>query len=68
MNVASRLGQRARAGEMLFSDAVKNLLDQRGMDVGAMPLPSLILRGRSSPIGIFCVPSGGDHRVDFRPN
>ena len=68
VNVASRLGQRARAGEMLFSDAVKNLLDQRGMDVGAMPLPSLILRGRSSPIGIFCVPSGGDHRIDFRPN
>jgi adenylate cyclase len=68
VNVASRLGQRARAGEMLFSDAVKNLLDQRGIDVGAMPLPSLVLRGRSSPIGIFCVPSGVDHRVDFRPN
>jgi hypothetical protein len=53
---------------MLFSDAVKNLLDQRGMDVGAMPLPSLVLRGRSSPIGIFCVPSGDHHRIDFRPN
>ena len=68
VNVASRLGQRARAGEMLFSDAVKTLLDQRGIDVGAMPLPSLVLRGRSSPIGIFCVPSGVDHRIDFRPN
>jgi adenylate cyclase len=69
VNVASRLGQRARAGEMLFSDAVKNLLDKRGVDVGAMPLPSLVLRGRSSPIGIFCVPmTTADRRVDFRPN
>jgi len=66
VNVASRLGQRARAGEMLFSDAVKNLLDKRGVDVGAMPLPSLVLRGRSNPIGIFCVPSVD--RIDFRPN
>jgi class 3 adenylate cyclase len=68
VNVASRLGQRARAGEMLFSDAVKNLLDKRGVDVGAMPLPSLVLRGRSSPIGIFCVPTTTAERVDFRPN
>jgi adenylate cyclase len=66
VNVASRLGQRARAGEMLFSDAVKQLLDKRGVDVGAMPLPSLVLRGRSTPIGIFCVPTGD--RIDFRPN
>jgi adenylate cyclase len=66
VNVASRLGQRARAGEMLFSDAVKQLLDKCGIDVGAMPLPSLVLRGRSTPIGIFCVPSGD--RIDFRPN
>jgi class 3 adenylate cyclase/CheY-like chemotaxis protein len=68
VNVASRLGGRARAGEMLFSDAVKALLDKRGVDVGAMPLPSLVLRGRSSPIGIFCVPTGTPDRPDFRPN
>jgi adenylate cyclase len=66
VNVASRLGQRARAGEMLFSDAVKHSLDEHGMDVGALPLPALILRGRSTPIDIFCVPSG--QRVDFRPH
>jgi len=66
VNVASRLGQRARAGEMLFSDAVKQWLDRRGVDVGAMPLPSLVLRGRSAPIGIYCVPMA-DHRIDFRP-
>lgn len=64
VNVASRLGQRARAGEMLFSDAVKHSLDQAGLDVHALPLPSLILRGRSTPIDIFCVPS--PQRIDFR--
>lgn len=66
VNVASRLGQRARAGEMLFSDTVKLSLDQHGLDLGAMSLPSLVLRGRSSPIDIFCVPSV--QRIDFRPH
>ena len=57
VNVASRLGQRARAGEMLFSDAVKHSLDEHGVSIGALPLPALVLRGRSTPIDIFCVPS-----------
>jgi adenylate cyclase len=65
VNVASRLGQRARAGEMLFSDAVKAALDEQGFDVEALPLPALVLRGRTNPIDIFCVPS--PLRVDFRP-
>jgi class 3 adenylate cyclase len=64
VNVASRLGQRARAGEMLFSDAVKASLDQLGYGLEALPLPSLILRGRTNPIDIFCVPKA--ERVDFR--
>lgn len=66
VNVASRLGQRARAGELLFSEAVKRALDKNGVNVGAMALPSLILRGRSSPVDIFCVPTA--QRVDFRPH
>jgi adenylate cyclase len=65
VNVASRLGQRARAGEMLFSEAVKCSLDEEGFDVDALPLPALVLRGRTNPIDIFCVPSA--LRVDFRP-
>jgi len=65
VNVASRLGQRARAGELLFSQSVKAALDATGVDVGALPLPPLVLRGRSNPIDIYCVPS--DRRVDFRP-
>lgn len=67
VNVAARLGQRARAGEMLFSDAVKRALDAQGMDIAAMALPSLVLRGRSTPIDLFCVPFAGE-RSDLRPH
>ena len=56
VNIAARLCKRARAGEMLFSGALKQSLDAHGMDVGATPLPSLQLRGRTHPIDIFCVP------------
>ena len=56
VNVASRLSQRARAGEVLFSRAVKRSLDARGYDTGALELPPITLRGRSSPIDIYCVP------------
>jgi adenylate cyclase len=56
VNIAARLCQRARAGEMLFSSALKHSLDAHGMDVGATALPPLQLRGRSNPIDIFCVP------------
>lgn len=66
VNVASRLGQRARAGEMLFSEAVKRALDAGGFDVDALALPPLVLRGRSNPIDIFCVPS--TQRLDLRPH
>jgi class 3 adenylate cyclase len=67
VNVASRLGQRARAGEMLFSEAVKKSLDASGFDVAAaFALPPLVLRGRTNPIDIYCVPSV--QRIDFRPN
>jgi class 3 adenylate cyclase len=66
VNVASRLGQRARAGEMLFSEAVKRSLDATGFDVAALALPPLVLRGRTNPIDIFCVPTV--QRTDFRPN
>jgi class 3 adenylate cyclase len=56
VNIAERLCQRARAGEMLFSSALKRSLDATGMDVGATALPPLQLRGRTHPIEIFCVP------------
>jgi len=56
VNIASRLCQRARAGEMLFSSALKRSLDAHGLDVGATALPPLQLRGRAHPVDIFCVP------------
>ena len=56
VNVAARLCQRARAGEMLFSRALKQSLDSRGLDIGATPLPPMQVRGRSGSIDIFCVP------------
>ena len=56
VNVASRLCQRARAGEMLFSESIKRSLDARGFDIEAMALPPMTLRGRSAPIDIYCVP------------
>ena len=56
VNIASRLCQRARSGEMLFSGAIKQKLDAIGMDIGALPLPPMILRGRTNPIDIYCVP------------
>ncbi len=66
VNVASRLSQRARAGEALFSRVVKRSLEARGrLDVHALPLPSLQLRGRASPVEIWCIPA--EERVDFRP-
>jgi adenylate cyclase len=56
VNIAARLCQRARAGEMLFSGALKRSLDEHGVDIGATPLPALQVRGRLLPIDIFCVP------------
>lgn len=63
VNVAARLCQRARAGEMLFSSALKRSLDAHGFDVGATALPPLQLRGRAHPIDIFCVPLS--HRMQL---
>jgi adenylate cyclase len=63
VNIASRLCQRARAGEMVFSGAIKRSLDATGLDVHAVELPPMTLRGRSSQIDIFCVPL--DKRLDL---
>src|ERR1700746_2347352 len=67
VNIAARLCQRARAGGMLVSSALKRSLDAHGLDVGATPLPPLQLRGRAHPIDIFCVPLGTRMQVSARP-
>lgn len=65
VNVASRLGQRARAGEMLFSEAVKRSLEAAKFELAPLALPPLVLRGRSQPVHIYCIPVG--ERLDIRP-
>src|SRR5882724_7424326 len=61
VNIASRLMQRARAGELLLSERV--MLAAR-VKVDAISLPPLTLRGRSEPIGLYCIPFKG--RMDTR--
>ncbi|HXS28967.1 MAG TPA: adenylate/guanylate cyclase domain-containing protein [Steroidobacteraceae bacterium] len=63
VNIASRLCQRARAGELVFSGTVKRSLDARGVDVRAVELPPMTLRGRTSSIDLFCVPL--ERRLDL---
>jgi class 3 adenylate cyclase len=61
-NVAARLCDRARAGEVLFSGAIAAALrtDDDGLDMGVKPflqLPQFELRGRSELLDIWCVPA-----------
>jgi adenylate cyclase len=63
VNVAARLCSRARAGEVLLSCTVADALKgdkQSKRAKGSKPflqLPQFELRGRSSPIDIWCVPA-----------
>jgi class 3 adenylate cyclase/AmiR/NasT family two-component response regulator len=59
VNIASRLMQRARAGELLLSDRVMDMLKTTQIYTDALPLPPLILRGRTEPIGLYCLPHKG---------
>ena len=63
VNVAARLVQRARAGEALLSHSVRQAIGT-GLDA-VVQLPPLVLRGRSRPVEIWCLPSG--MRLDLRP-
>jgi adenylate cyclase len=60
VNVAARLCNRARAGEVLFSNAVATALGTHGAEdaeVRYVQLPQFELRGRSDPLDIWCVPA-----------
>jgi adenylate cyclase len=60
VNVAARLCNRARAGEVLFSDAVAAAIGAEGTAGGTasfVQLPKFELRGRSDPLNIWCVPA-----------
>ncbi|MGQ0580101.1 MAG: hypothetical protein ACT4PQ_14490 [Betaproteobacteria bacterium] len=64
VNIASRLMQRARAGELLLSDRVMDALRAAYVTVDAISLPPLTLRGRFEPIGLYYVLFKG--RIDTR--
>ncbi len=64
VNIASRLMQRARAGELLLSDRVMDMVKSTQFYMEALPLPPLTLRGRTDPIGLYCIPYKG--RIDTR--
>lgn len=64
VNVAARLGQRARAGEVLMSGSVKRALDAGGQPPFCIELPALTVRGRAQPVAMYCIPT--EKRVDFR--
>ncbi|NBU26122.1 MAG: adenylate/guanylate cyclase domain-containing protein [Gammaproteobacteria bacterium] len=57
VNIAARLCQRARAGEALFSDAVRAApgIDALGLEM--LELPPLQIRGRDTPLGMHCLPA-----------
>ena len=62
VNVAARLCSRARAGEVLFSSTVAAALDANASAAAPglppfLQLPQFELRGRRSPIDIWCVPA-----------
>ena len=64
VNVASRLAQRARAGEMLFPAAVTRGLAETPFAKRAIALPALTLRGRTGPLDVHCLPTPS--RIDLR--
>jgi adenylate cyclase len=60
VNVAARLCNRARAGEVLFSHAVASAIGaaaRTGAEVPFVQLPQFELRGRTDPLDIWCVPA-----------
>jgi adenylate cyclase len=56
VNVAARLCQRARAGEVLMSSQILDALDGGSADA-FVALPDFTVRGRGTPVRIFCAPA-----------
>ena len=64
VNIASRLMQRARAGELLLSERVADDLKTTQLHLEMLLLPPLTVRGRLEPINLYCIPYKG--RIDTR--
>ncbi len=57
VNTAARITQRARAGEMLFSERVMHSIRLAGVDINAVELPAMELKGKAEPLKLFCAPT-----------
>ena len=66
VNVAARLCERARAGEVLFSAGVAHGLGAGALK-GMIALPDFTLRGREAPVAIFCIPARERLKLDSQP-
>ncbi len=60
VNVAARLCQRARAGEIVLSASFKQSLRDKGTTFTIAALSQMAVRGRTEPVNIFCLPC--EHR------
>jgi class 3 adenylate cyclase len=56
VNVAARLCQRARAGEIVLSASFKHSLGDKETAFSISPLSQVAVRGRTEPVDIFCLP------------
>jgi class 3 adenylate cyclase len=56
VNLAARLCQRARAGEIVVCASFKQSLGDKGTAFSVMALSHVAVRGRTEPVDIFCLP------------
>ena len=56
VNVAARLCQRARAGQIVASAAFKETLGDHETKSGIAALSQVVVPGRAEPVDIFCLP------------
>lgn len=56
VNVAARLCQRARSGEIVLSASFKQSLGDKGSAFAIAVLSKVTVRGRTEPVDIFCLP------------
>ena len=57
VNTAARICERARAGELLFSEPVMGSLATSGLVLPAIELPPVQLKGKHDPIRMYCLPA-----------
>lgn len=62
VNVAARLKDRARAGEILFTEPVMRTLENFDEEA-VITIHDVLLKGKSEPLAVFCIPV--KQRIEF---